>query len=152
MYDFSEDELHVTPDMVDRACADPVGVGAGHINKLLHKLDTDLTAIRAQIDIAARKFRDHGIKSDENWFRSAQKALRIKEVQKDRLGRALMDARLGENIQRSVAVSTPPETYDIRIAFYNAAREVLHEEDFEEIMQVAQANIAKRETAAFASV
>lgn len=139
-------ELIVTPQLVEDACLNPERTGPQRINQLINKLDLDMSMIRGQIDWAARKFRDQGIKADENWFRSAQKALRIKEIQHERLNRALMDARNSQNFAR-IAVASTPEAYDIRIAFYNAAREILHEEDFQEIMVAAQSKISQREMA-----
>lgn len=141
-------ELIVTPQLVEDACANPQHAGSNRIHQLINKLDLDMTMIRGQIDVAARKFRDHGIKSDDNWFRSAQKALRIKEVQHDRLSRALDEAR---NIQQFTRIPvTTHEAYDIRIAFYNAALDILHEEDFQEIMNAAQNKISQREMAQMA--
>jgi translation initiation factor 2 alpha subunit (eIF-2alpha) len=140
------DELIVTPEMVEETCLDPIRAGTVRINQLINKLDNDITAIRGQIDIAARRFREQGIKSDEDWFRTAQKALRIKQAQHERLTRSLMDARLGERLVP--AVSSVAEAYDIRIAFYNAARDILHEEDFREIMDAANASINNRELTA----
>jgi len=145
MYVESGPELMVTPDVVEEACLDPVAVGSARIRQLLSKLDNDMLDIRNQIDIAARRLREDGIKSDEGWFRSAQKALRIKQTQHDKLNRALYDARTAENARPIITSASTPEQYDIRIAFYHAAREILHEEDFRDIMATAQQAISKRE-------
>jgi hypothetical protein len=139
------DELIVTSDMVDMACMDPADAGSGEIMRLIGKLEIDIENIRGQIDYAARKFRNEGVKSSDEWFRNAQKALRIKQGQKERLQRALIDARFIERTPVMSMAAASNERFDIRIAFYNAARDILHEDDFSEILTEAQGRIAKQE-------
>lgn len=151
MLDMVADDLPaVTQESVDRACADPVQTGVTMLARMLSQLDGSIELIKIQLETASRRYRHEGIKASDEWFRSAQKALRIKQYQRDRIARALDEARFHNRVAASTGADVP-NAFDIRIAFYNAAVKILHPEDFAEIMGEAQKNIADAELSKLAA-